>query len=355
MHTLFISLDRAVLSRDSDVSERFRLYGSFLGPITIMLVAPSKQTDGAYFLTPSVKVIPVPGRSRLGILCRSILMISKLEKISIVTCQDPFETGILAWFASRLHRARFYVQVHTDFLSPHFASESWRQRIRVAIACFVLRRADRSRVVSARIKDAIVKSGIVSDSLIDVLPIFIDPRPLIQGGPSDFFRQQYPGLAPIILMASRLTREKNIPLAIRAVGKIISKYPHVGLVIVGDGPEKKSLEKLLRLILPTNHLLLPWVNNLIPLYKSADIFLLTSRYEGYGRTIVEARLAGLPVVSLDVGVAREMGAIIATESDIGKRLDEVLEGAITSVELPALPYASWHEYGQAITSSILKA
>ncbi len=41
-------------------------------------------------------------------------------------------------------------------------------------------------------------------------------------------------------------------------------------------------------------------------YKTADLFLLTSNYEGYGRTIIEAMAAGCPVVMTDVGIAGEI-------------------------------------------------
>ena len=49
---------------------------------------------------------------------------------------------------------------------------------------------------------------------------------------------------------------------------------------------------------------------LISYYKTADLFLNTSLFEGYGMTLVEARAAGCKVVSTDVGVAREVGAKI---------------------------------------------
>ena len=48
---------------------------------------------------------------------------------------------------------------------------------------------------------------------------------------------------------------------------------------------------------------IPWERDLVSYYKSADLFLLTSRYESYCRTLAEAAACGLPFVSSDVGVA----------------------------------------------------
>ena len=49
-----------------------------------------------------------------------------------------------------------------------------------------------------------------------------------------------------------------------------------------------------------------WTDDLISYYKTADLFLFTSNYEGYGRTVVEAMAAGLPVIMTNVGLAGDI-------------------------------------------------
>src|SRR3989344_7747161 len=95
-------------------------------------------------------------------------------------------------------------------------------------------------------------------------------------------------------MASRLTSEKNIVLAIEAV-----KDMKLSLLIVGEGPESGYLKGMAT----GNISFEPYTGDLTSYYKTCDLFLLTSNYEGYGMTLVEAAAAGAKIVSSDVGIA----------------------------------------------------
>ena len=54
----------------------------------------------------------------------------------LVTSQDPFEIGFLGWILAKRFGAKLQLQVHTDFMSPHYAAESLRNQIRVRLAKF---------------------------------------------------------------------------------------------------------------------------------------------------------------------------------------------------------------------------
>ena len=64
------------------------------------------------------------------------------------------------------------------------------------------------------------------------------------------------------------------------------------LLIVGDGSELTKL-KAISHKLKANVIFSPWADDLPSYYKTADLFLLTSNYEGYGRTVVEATACDL--------------------------------------------------------------
>ncbi len=189
------------------------------------------------------------------------------------------------------------MQIHTDVFSPYFVQSSVLNIFRVWLAKFLIPRASCVRVVSERIRRSIVSRFMLHDSRIKVLPIFSLKK---ESGGSANLREQYPGYDFYILMASRLTHEKNIPLALEAVRELSKKYPKTLLVIVGSG-------LLVRYIEPDENIKLEgWRDELGGYYRGADVFLLTSNYEGYGMAAAEALQYGLPVIMTDVGVAGEI-------------------------------------------------
>lgn len=228
--------------------------------------------------------------------------IARAQKPELVTVPDPFEAGCVGFLLAKKFGARFEVQVHTDIFSPEFYRESLWNKCHVLLARFILPRADTVRVVSARVRDGIVAHSSVGPSKIHVRPIAVDVEKIRTAPVSTYFKDRYLQFGQIALMASRLTKEKNIDLAIRAFAQIANTVPSLGLVIVGDGPEKERLRQLtVSLGVSLRVVFEPWRTDLPSLMKSATFFVATSRYEGYGLSIMEAAAAGCPIVTTDVG------------------------------------------------------
>jgi len=143
--------------------------------------------------------------------------------------------------AQRL-KVRFEVQVHTDFLSPCFKKGNFKNWFRVSLGKKVLSEADCIRVVSNRIKKSIEEELPHIKVTPTVLPIFIDIKKIQQTPISTDLHKKYPQFDHITLMVSRLEKEKDIKRVIKAFSKIIENHPKAGLVIVGEGSERKSLE-----------------------------------------------------------------------------------------------------------------
>ncbi len=100
-------------------------------------------------------------------------------------------------------------------------------------------------------------------------------------------------------------------VAAATLGRLISNgvkiCPRALLVLVGDGPDKESYKLQAKAYnLENNVIIEPWRDDLPSFYKSFDLFLLSSNYEGWGRVVIEAMAAGLPVVVTDVGLAGEV-------------------------------------------------
>ena len=81
----------------------------------------------------------------------------------------------------------------------------------------------------------------------------------------------------------------------------------IGLVIVGDGRERQRLEKKVTdLNLASKITFLGSRTDAWGLMRSAQGYIQTSAYEGYGVTLIEAALARLPIITTDVGIVGEV-------------------------------------------------
>ncbi|MCA1439302.1 glycosyltransferase family 4 protein [Ensifer sp. IC4062] len=102
----------------------------------------------------------------------------------------------------------------------------------------------------------------------------------------------------ILTAVGRLTRQKGFDLLLEAFAKIASKRPEWKLVIWGEGNARKELEALRDALGLTDRVEMPGVTERSGLWlETADVFVLSSRYEGWGIALLEAMAAGVPVVS----------------------------------------------------------
>ena len=305
MKILTIGSDRNLFKESSEVRQRVIEYGNLAEETHIIVFSHDQELKNQNF--GNIHLYPTNSKSRWFYIFDAVKIGKKILMAGgqwLISSQDPFECGLATWLIKRRFNIPLQLQIHTDFLSPYFVRHSMLNRVRVLIAKFLIPRANCIRVVSERIKKNILKMTIKS---IVVLSIFVDVKKIQEVAVKTDLHNKYPQFHFIILMASRLTKEKNIGLAIEAMKEIIKKYSKTGLIIVGEGPEKENLKfKIKNLNLSGNVILEPWTDDLASYYKTADLFLLTSNYEGYGMAVVEAMAAGCPVIMTDVGLANEI-------------------------------------------------
>lgn len=311
MHVLSIGSDRKLFDKNSAVSARMIEYGKKLGSMDMVVFTLASQGFSKTQLSDEVTVYPTHSSSRVGYIFDAIRLGKKMvvdEKFvrgeSIVTCQDPFESGLVGWRVASKFRLPLHLQIHTDFLSPYFKT-SLLQRLRIMLATFLLPKASGVRVVSKRIATSLARAGIKLTHAPQVLPIRITvPKDMDYRGEKV---RLFPEFTFTTVMASRLEKEKRIEDALQAHKAIVSVYPRAGLVIAGDGSQMKFLKKYAADLGITESVrFLGWCDDVSKVISSADIFLSVSEYEGYGMSMIEAGLLGVPVVTTDVGIAGDV-------------------------------------------------
>jgi len=110
------------------------------------------------------------------------------------------------------------------------------------------------------------------------------------------------GREAVFLAVGRLAAIKNHALMLRALRRALDAGARARLRIAGDGPERAAIEALRReLGLEAAVEMLGFREDIPGLLREADVFILTSRYEGISVALLEAMRAGLPVVATRVG------------------------------------------------------
>jgi glycosyltransferase involved in cell wall biosynthesis len=310
MIVLSIGTDRKIFEEGSHVRARMVEYGKLFTELHIIIFTLEGTGFRKQKISDNVWIYPTKSKKRwrYPFDARTVFF-QEMANVQphVVTAQDPFETGLAAWLIRRKKPMKLHVQIHTDFMSPYFARQSGLNRLRVMIARWLLPKADGVRAVSDRIKQSLAKIKKTLPAKTTVLPIYTDISAFKDAPVLLDLHGMYPQFSFIILMASRLTPEKNIGFALALLKEIIIKYPNVGLVIVGEGSDQRYLQGLaLRYHVDRNVVFEPWQTNLASYYRTADVFLTTSLYEGYGLTLIEAAASGCPIVASDVGIVKQI-------------------------------------------------
>jgi glycosyltransferase involved in cell wall biosynthesis len=136
----------------------------------------------------------------------------------------------------------------------------------------------------------------------EVIPTGLEPESFAPGDGVGF-RERY-GIAPdrpMLLFVGRVAHEKNIGFLLKVLQQVRQSVPEVLLVIAGEGPARDGLEREVEALgLVGNILFIGYLDRHTELngcYRSADIFVFSSRTETQGLVLLEAMAQGVPVVS----------------------------------------------------------
>jgi glycosyltransferase involved in cell wall biosynthesis len=99
--------------------------------------------------------------------------------------------------------------------------------------------------------------------------------------------------ARVLLVVGRLAQQKGVDVAVRALPAIRREHPDAVLVVLGEGPQRAELKAIAGegVFLPGR------VGDVAAFYRRADLLVHPVRWEGFGLALLEAMLAGKPVVA----------------------------------------------------------
>lgn len=155
--------------------------------------------------------------------------------------------------------------------------------------------------VSNELRQALIRQGIPCER-ITAVHNGVDPARFDPADVTEPKRAGYAPDEPLVGIIARLHAVKGHRLFLQAAQEILAKKPGVHFLVVGTGPDEKSLKKMagdLKISEAVNFM--GFVDDIPSLLSTLDVLVVSSRWEGFGLTAAEGLAMAVPVVATEVG------------------------------------------------------
>lgn len=282
------------------------------------------------------------------------VLISNMEHMNVI--------AVVARVLARA-RTRIVVTQH-NALSEQIKRTSLQWRVLPALYRRVLPHADAIVAVSTGVADDLADTAGIDRRSIQVIHNGVIDADFDERAGREWDHPWFrPGSPPVIVGMGRLVPQKDFGVLVRAFGRVAAQGD-ARLMILGEGEERAALEALVETEGLSDRVAIPgFVANPLPIVRQAAVFVMSSRFEGFGNVIAEALAVGTPVVSTDCphGPAEILAdgmfgrlvpvrddaamatAIMAAMAESGDRNGRIRRGRYFSVGRCAADYAALFE------------
>lgn len=184
-------------------------------------------------------------------------------------------------------------------VTRHNAEQFWPRRNRYIsklLSRLVAARADKVIAISYAVADFLHQSGEIS-ARTTVEVVLYGSAPNCDLADQAFFPEISRDETRIGTIG-RLVDQKNYPTLLNAFSLVVRENPMFHLYVIGDGPLKKELHRLAdKLEIGSSVTWLGRTDKIPQFLSSIDLFVLSSKYEGFGLVLLEAMAAGVPIIA----------------------------------------------------------
>jgi len=247
--------------------------------------------------------------------------LSLTKETDMVLTLNAISAGVPATFAAKIRHKKLFVKIvgdaawekalnkgKTRLMINDFQKSKRRGWIEILhrLQCWVCENADGIIVPSQYLADIVAGWGISKDKIkIIYNGIEFKPSDLSK----EEARRKLSIFGYIILSVGRLVPWKGFRMLIKIMPQVSEINQAFRLVIVGDGPDKKILESMIKNLGLERKVFLVGKKSqseLATYLAAADMFVLDTGYEGFSHQILEAMAAGIPVITTAVGGNKEV-------------------------------------------------
>ena len=312
MRVLMISLDRTLLGVDysGDVLERHKKYADLAGQLDIVVF--SKKGFKNRKINDNLRIHPTNSKSKLIYVLNAYEIIRSIywpDKFDLVVCQDPFLTGLTGWIIKKRFKVPLLIHFHGDFWDNKYwlieKGRWWFNWFFLILSKFLIKRADGIRVVSSGIKDKLIKKGI-DKRKIKVIPTPVDLEKFVRCDPVKVkkLRKNHKN-RKVIINVGRKDPSKDYKTLYKAINLVYQDYKKLAFWQIGNNdylPEKiKADENLISTSINKIN-----QEELTNYYHASDIYVSSSCSESFGKVLIEAMAAGLPVIATETTGSKEI-------------------------------------------------
>jgi len=255
------------------------------------------------------------------------------EKKCILRATDPYINGLYVFFLGNITSVPYCISIHADFDKRYVINKNTvpivcgSQKITKIFERFVFSHTPMVLPIRESLREYVLRYG-AKPVCIRIIPHGVDISKFERIPNQQLKRDLGFEGKKIIVFAGRLTKDNYVEDIIEAAKKVVIDFPDSLFLLLGDGPEKSHLSRLIHEYqLQKNVILMGFLPNekVIEIRSIADVNLCLMG----GFSLIEAGLSGNPVISYDVEWHYELvkngeTGYLLKEGDIESLVDSII-------------------------------
>ncbi|MCK5021975.1 MAG: glycosyltransferase family 4 protein [Candidatus Pacebacteria bacterium] len=247
-------------------------------------------------------------------------ILKKSKGVGIIYAQDPVSVGLPTMLASKILNKRFFIRIAGDYaweqgvqrfdvkdnlddFSAKNKGYSFMVRVFKKIQKTVANSADMIIVPSQYFKGIISNWGI-EPSKINAIYNGIKISQQSEVVFSNDIKDESTNKEKVLLSVGRLVPWKGFDVLIECMPEILKNYPNLKLKIIGSGPQKENLEKIINKLNLRDDVFLTGQlerEKTLKCMEEADLFILNTQYEGFAHQLIEVANLKTPIITTNIG------------------------------------------------------
>lgn len=318
-----LHVDDAMTWRGGQQQVFYLVQGLYERKIKTAVVSPPGSVLGTRVQEAGIPYFPLPMRGEMDILSGfRIAQLAKSQKFNILHAHTAHALALCLWAKLFYFALRIIAVRRVDFS----IGKAWWNRWK-----YKNQKLDKIVCISQAIREVLLQHGIPEEKLV-VIPSGIDVERFREVKVPKDFKKQWgiPENRILIGTVASMVGHKDYPTLLHSARLVLNQTQNVHFCFVGDGPEEKSIRVLAETLGLSSHVVFTGFQSNVGVFlKSFDIFVLASKKEGLGTSLLDAQALGIPVVACASGgipeiVIHEKNGLLVPPQDPSRLAEAIL-------------------------------